>query len=641
MKYTPITGEDDVLDAYQSLEEVVKECAEPTKVFDCPGYWHDHVNVAVGFGRTRAVHRIIFDDRPNSSGRFQVNPPTSPGNQGEGLFVKDENEKRYLTHSGIIGQVPNTHPSKTQGEEEWNDAFRHHSNRPGFWIPVEGEQQERYLITPIDEDASVVLDHIRGAYADVLEFKGLTEGTPHPSRSKNETEPNSTDIRYWLMSLGKGASLWEDCHQNGIACLGWDDLGDLGQFEAREAEARAAIEAQGLGTNDSLACWEFSRVMKPGDVIFVKLDRQRALGHGTVESDYCFDDTRNGYKNVRKVNWLSNFPGGVRVRDKDLVVKTLTDITKYPEQVNQFKVALSAERKLKPSLHDLQSLADELMFDIAELRKIEELLNDKRQVIFQGPPGTGKTYAARKLAQYLAAAKDRVVLVQFHPSYAYEDFVQGFRPHLANGQPGFKLRDGPLLQAAKAASDEPDAKHFLIIDEINRGNLAKVFGELYFLLEYRDEAMRLQYSDETFALPDNLYIIGTMNTADRSIALVDLALRRRFHFVEFHPDKPPINGLLNRWLKENAPSMTWVADLVDRANEKLDDRQAAIGPSYFMKGDLDDRKVDLIWEHNVLPYIEERLYEERERLEEFGLDALRREIEKRGQGDGVTPDDGS
>ena len=293
------------------------------------------------------------------------------------------------------------------------------------------------------------------------------------------------------------------------------------------------------------------------------------------------------------------------------------------------------------SVLNLKSLANELMFDIAELRKIEELLNDKRQVIIQGPPGTGKTYAARKLAQYLAAAKDRVRLVQFHPSYAYEDFVQGFRPHLANGQPGFKLRDGPLLQAAKAASDEPDAKHFLIIDEINRGNLAKVFGELYFLLEYRDEAMRLQYSDETFALPDNLYIIGTMNTADRSIALVDLALRRRFHFVEFHPDRPPVKGLLKRWLEKNAPHMRWVADLVDRANEKLDDRQAAIGPSYFMKGDLDDRKVDLIWEHNVLPYIEERLYEERERLEEFGLDSLRREIENRGQGDRVIPDDGS
>ena len=290
---------------------------------------------------------------------------------------------------------------------------------------------------------------------------------------------------------------------------------------------------------------------------------------------------------------------------------------------------------------DLQSLADELMFDVAELRKIEELLNDKRQVIFQGPPGTGKTYAARKLAECLAAAKDRVRLVQFHPSYAYEDFVQGFRPHLVQGQPSFELRDGPLLQAAEAARQEPNAKHFLIIDEINRGNLAKVFGELYFLLEYRDEAMRLQYSDETFALPDNLYIIGTMNTADRSIALVDLALRRRFHFVEFHPDKPPINGLLNRWLKENAPSMTWVADMVDHANEKLGDRQAAIGPSYFMKGDLDDRKVDLTWKHNVLPYIEERLYGERDRLDEFGLDALRREISNGGQEDGVVPVDGN
>ena len=299
-------------------------------------------------------------------------------------------------------------------------------------------------------------------------------------------------------------------------------------------------------------------------------------------------------------------------------------------------------RPTKPEpARNLQSLADELMFDIAELRKIEELLNDKRQVIFQGPPGTGKTYAARKLAECLAAAKDRVRLVQFHPSYAYEDFVQGFRPHLVQGQPGFELRDGPLLQAAEAARQEPNAKHFLIIDEINRGNLAKVFGELYFLLEYRDEGMSLQYSDETFALPDNLYIIGTMNTADRSIALVDLALRRRFHFVEFHPDKPPINGLLNRWLKENAPSMTWVADMVDRANEKLGDRQAAIGPSYFMKGDLDDRKVALTWEHNVLPYIEERLYGERDRLDEFGLDALRREISNGGQGDGVVPVDGS
>ena len=111
---------------------------------------------------------------------------------------------------------------------------------------------------------------------------------------------------------------------------------------------------------------------------------------------------------------------------------------------------------------------------------------------------------------------------------------------LTDGQPGFELRSGPLLDMAQQARYKLDARHFLVIDEINRGNLAKVLGELYFLLEYRNEEMRLQYSDEPFSLPDNLYVIGTMNTADRSIALVDLALRRRFHFVEFHPDDPPM-----------------------------------------------------------------------------------------------------
>ena len=177
-----------------------------------------------------------------------------------------------------------------------------------------------------------------------------------------------------------------------------------------------------------------------------------------------------------------------------------------------------------------------MLLDVDFLENIAVLLDEKRQVIFQGPPGTGKTYVAQKLAACLAGSADRVTLVQFHPSYAYEDFMQGYRPALVNGQLSFELMDGPLLRAAASAREEPGAKHFLVIDEINRGNLAKVFGELYFLLEYRDHEIDLQYGDKKFRLPPNLYIIGTMNTADRSIALVDLALRRRFYFVEFHPD---------------------------------------------------------------------------------------------------------
>ena len=289
-----------------------------------------------------------------------------------------------------------------------------------------------------------------------------------------------------------------------------------------------------------------------------------------------------------------------------------------------------------PPERHLEKLANALLIDYGHLRRVQRLLEDKRQVIFQGPPGTGKTYVARKLAACLAGGgKKRVRLVQFHPSYAYEDLVQGIRPTLVNGQPGFALRSGPLLAMAEQARREPDSQHFLVIDEINRGNLAKVFGELYFLLEYRDHEMQLQYSDEMFTLPDNLYVIGTMNTADRSIALVDLALRRRFHFVEFHPGKPPIQGLLRRWLQQNAPRMAWLADVVDRANDKLDDRQAAVGPSYFMRERLDEEMVRLIWEHNVLPYIEERLYGQHERLAGFELDALRRERQ------GAKTDDGS
>ena len=256
------------------------------------------------------------------------------------------------------------------------------------------------------------------------------------------------------------------------------------------------------------------------------------------------------------------------------------------------------------------------------------LLQEKKQIIFQGPPGTGKTYVAQELANDLAQQqKERVTLVQFHPSYAYEDFVQGFRPAISdNGQPGFKLQDGPLLQIAKRAEDNPEEDYYLIIDEINRGNLAKVFGELYFLLEYRNEEINLQYSDEPFSLPENLYIIGTMNTADRSIALVDLALRRRFYFVEFDTNEEPVKGLLRRWLQENGlEGMEWVADAVDKANRQLEDRHAAIGPSYFMKPGLDEAQARRIWKHAVLPYIEEHLLGETGRLREFDLDALRRQ----------------
>ena len=277
---------------------------------------------------------------------------------------------------------------------------------------------------------------------------------------------------------------------------------------------------------------------------------------------------------------------------------------------------------------DMAPLAEELHLPVDFLQSIETLLLEKKQVIFQGPPGTGKTFVAQRLARHLAGGDELCQLVQFHPSYSYEDFVRGYRPTLlANGQPGFALRDGPFMQIAQQAQDDPEGRYFLIVDEINRGNLAKVFGELYFLLEYRDTPVKLMYQEageSPFTMPDNLCIVGTMNTADRSIALVDLALRRRFSFVDFSVSQEPIKGLLRRWLEANGlAKMGWVVDVLDRANAKLDDRHAAVGPSYFMRRDLDDAAVERIWQHNVLPYIEEHLFGEHDRLDEFALERLR------------------
>ncbi len=282
---------------------------------------------------------------------------------------------------------------------------------------------------------------------------------------------------------------------------------------------------------------------------------------------------------------------------------------------------------------NIDALARNLLWGPKQLQEIIEDLQEKRQVIFHGPPGTGKTYVAREIAKQCRLNGGDFEIVQFHPSYSYEDFVEGFRPKVISGQSGFELVHGPLRRIAEQAKKNPKATFILVIDELNRGNVSKVFGELYFLLEYRDEEVRLQYGrdDERFSLPENLWFICTMNTADRSIALMDAALRRRFYFAPFFPDGPPVQGLLRRWLEREGKE-TLAADLIDAANAKLD-RDTGIGPSYFMKANtaLDEIRVRRIWERAVLPYVEEQCFGEDEKLKGFGFDLLVRQL------DGASP----
>ena len=278
---------------------------------------------------------------------------------------------------------------------------------------------------------------------------------------------------------------------------------------------------------------------------------------------------------------------------------------------------------------NIEKLAKELLWELGDLQKIVRGLKDKRQVIFQGPPGTGKTFVAKRIAEWCREHGGDFQIVQFHPSYSYEDFVEGFRPTLTDaGQAGFKLTKGPLRKITEKAEAKPDSTFILVIDEINRGSVAKVLGELYFLLEYRNDNVGLQYSNDEFSLPNNLWFIGTMNTTDRSIALVDAALRRRFYFFGFFPDEPPVKNLLGRWLEKHRPEARWVADLVELANRKLEDRHLGIGPSHFMNKEqqLHDNRVRFIWEQAVIPYIEDQYFGEEEKLKEFAYDRLKREL---------------
>jgi 5-methylcytosine-specific restriction protein B len=272
----------------------------------------------------------------------------------------------------------------------------------------------------------------------------------------------------------------------------------------------------------------------------------------------------------------------------------------------------------------LNALARTLLVPEEWLAEVVGQITQSKQVIFYGPPGTGKTFIGKAIAQHLAS-KENTEIIQFHPSFSYEDFFEGFRPaEKADGSVSLEKVDGPLKRIAAAARSNPDKKYVLIIDEINRGNLAKVFGELYFLLEYRDEEISLMYSKtEKFSLPSNLIFIGTMNTADRSIALVDSAIRRRFKFIHLDPTSEPCSQILPKWLQANKlPAVAGA--MLENLNNALARYEFSVGPAYFMKDkDHSRENLELMWKYSIEPLLEEYFYGEwAEKHTEFSFDKV-------------------
>jgi 5-methylcytosine-specific restriction protein B len=260
-------------------------------------------------------------------------------------------------------------------------------------------------------------------------------------------------------------------------------------------------------------------------------------------------------------------------------------------------------------------LVEQTLWSVADLEELMEAIRRQGQVILAGPPGTGKTWVAERVARYLTQNEPlQTRIVQFHPSYGYEEFVEGVRPVAKDGAISFERRDGVILELANAMIDT-DATRVLIIDEINRANIPRVFGELLYLLEYRNSSIRLQYSEE-FELPDNLKIIATMNTADRSIRSIDVALRRRFEIFECPADP----AVLGRYYKSRA---TTVPDLVDgfaKLNDALSeqlDRHHTIGQSFFMADGYDHDRLSRAWKRQILPLIEDYFFDQPDVVKQF------------------------
>ncbi|MGX1541164.1 AAA family ATPase [Streptomyces adustus] len=406
----------------------------------------------------------------------------------------------------------------------------------------------------------------------------------------------------------------------------------------------AASYNQKRGLVDELHA--FLAQMRVGDTVTTIGDGR--LHVGRITGDAVQTSSPGGLSNLRRtVTWLpqshayEEVPEEVQqklsvqhdVVDLTGVLEVLDGLTGQVEPApvtigEQSPVERPAQRELSLAEITEALTADLLVHDRTWLDEMREVLLDERQLVLYGPPGTGKTYLAMKLAEHFGGGPEQVKIVQFHPSYAYEDFFEGFRPleDPETREVAFRLTAGPLRELADLASREGNRHipYFLIIDEINRANLAKVFGELYFLLEYRTRSIRLTYSGDDFALPPNLFVIGTMNTADRSIALVDAAMRRRFAFVELSPRTEPTAGLLARWLKREGKDPE-PARLLDALNARVDDADFAIGPSYLMKpGVYREGGLERTWRTKILPLLEEHHYGEGiDVAARYGLESLR------------------
>ena len=462
---------------------------------------------------------------------------------------------------------------------------------------------------------------------------------------------------YWRVGTSDGKQprkWWDAMRSGGFVAVGWSAIGDLsdtGYNQVSKETLRQRMTASYPGVPQSVGrdvqqLFNFVAAVAENDIVLAS-DGAATLGIGRVTGAYQYQ-AGSEFPHRRPVVWLSleewrgPQPEGLRT--------TLHQIRQYPNLIE------IERRLLAPVIPPIMVMPP--VSPITPLPKpyivpplpgipgrVQAVLDRKRQVILYGPPGTGKTYWARLAALDLAAfaafgapfdqlpaeqqkvvlgdGADQAGLVRlcaFHPAYGYEDFLEGYRPLQTNGQLAFERRDGIFKRLCDDAAKEPNCRFFLIVDEINRGDIPRIFGELLTVLE-RDKRGRpilLPLSGQPFSVPDNVYLIGTMNTADRSIALLDTALRRRFGFVELMPD----SRVLGKAVINGIPLGPWLDALNRRICEHVgrDARNLQVGHAYLLDGDkpvADFARLARIVQDDIVPLLEEYCYEDYDALDKI------------------------
>ena len=457
------------------------------------------------------------------------------------------------------------------------------------------------------------------------------KSTNHNNKS-NDSETNTLSdkkhkLHYWMYTVFDDTS-WMECQQKEIMVLGMDDIGDYSQYDSKESLRQELISTYDNSTsrkNQALMAWNFANKLAINDVIFAKRSNT-LVGKGIVTGDYIFDDSRQEYKNIRTVKWLQigewEHPG-------KSVAKRLTDITPYTDYIEKLITIFTPDElddvDTQPEVDYPEYFSADFLSDVymseQDYETLVNVLKMKKNIILQGAPGVGKTFTAKRLAYSIIGAKnpDRVQMIQFHQSYSYEDFIEGYRPT----ENGFTIKKGSFYKFCKLAEDDDENDYFFIIDEINRGNLSKIFGELFMLIEKDKRGIELQllYSDENFSVPPNVYIIGMMNTADRSLAMLDYALRRRFSFFTM---KPGFNTIGFQTYQDSLKSDAFkkLISCIKQLNSKIAadislGEGFCIGHSYFCgltAKTATVRTLTSIIEYELIPLLKEYWFDEPEKI---------------------------